>query len=301
MPCFSPLKGYRGHGGLITFSPTAGFYDRHIEVSCGQCIGCRLERSRQWAMRILHEASQHEANSFVTLTYSDAQLPEHNSLRVRDWQLFAKRFRKSRGKFRFYHCGEYGERTSRPHYHACIFGHDFQGDRTHYKTISGNPLYTSTQLTNLWQAGHAVIGNLTFESAAYVARYVTKKVTGDAAHRHYNEIDYATGEITAERKPEYSTMSRRPGIGHDWYQKHGDQVYPRDEVIVNGRPVLPPKFYDSLYERENPSLLEAVKNRRIAKAKRHKQDLTPERLLVRAEVAERAGASFAREPNRRNN
>ena len=142
MPCYHPLQGWRKQGGGLTFNLRDGFVDRPVTVSCGQCIGCRLERSRQWAVRCMHEASMHTDNCFVTLTYSDEGIahldrcidPETGeigagplrSLNKRDIQLFMKRLRKRTGaKIRYLQCGEYGSKTQRPHHHVLLFGFDF--------------------------------------------------------------------------------------------------------------------------------------------------------------------------------
>jgi hypothetical protein len=134
MPCYFPITAWRSKDGKneagkwpVVFKPTAGYLDKELKLPCGRCIGCRLERSRQWAVRCVHEASLHEKNCFITLTYSPENLPKDGSLDVSHFQKFMKRFRKRFGPgIRFFHCGEYGESLSRPHYHACIFGFDFE-------------------------------------------------------------------------------------------------------------------------------------------------------------------------------
>ncbi len=289
MPCYSPLKGWRSKtlntSGKrpIVFNRSAAYTDLPLEIPCGQCIGCRLEKSRQWAIRCTHEAQQHESNSFITLTYSDDYIPNDGSLCLRDFQLFIKRLRKSlKQKIRFYHCGEYGENYGRPHYHACIFGHDFP-DKTPWKTSNDQTLYRSTSLEKLWPHGYSSIGDVTFQSAAYVARYILKKINGDAATAHYERIDPTTGEIT-QLLPEYTTMSRRPGIGTDWYKQFKSDVFPSDEVIMNNVKMRPPKFYDGLYEFEFPEDHLKMKQKRKATAAIHSEDQTPERLKVRCQV-----------------
>jgi len=233
----------------------------------------------------MHEASLHDRNSFITLTYDDQHLPRDGSLDVTEWQRFAKRARKSLGPFRYYHCGEYGDLHLRPHFHACVFGADFSADRRHWKTVRGNPLYVSPTLDRLWGRGYAVIGEVTFESAAYVARYITKKITGDQAEEHY-----------AGRKPEYTTMSRRPGIGKGWFDRWRDEVYPADEVIARGHPSRPPKFYDSQYELVDAAGYDLVKRKRIDKVRDHAVDLTWDRLKVRERVATKYGSLYNRDP-----
>ncbi len=268
---------------------TDGYHDRTVTVACGQCRGCRLEKSRQWAVRCLHENTMSSTSCFLTLTYEDSKLPPNNSLVLSHWQDFAKRLRHTRGPFRFFHCGEYGERTFRPHYHALVFGLDFDADKKLYTMTNGFPLYTSDELDSIWTHGFCQIGEVTFESAAYVARYVMKKQTGAFGKAMYGEaVDPETGEVHPPIKPPYTTMSRRPGIGKTWLDKYGlSDVYPFDEVIVNGQACRPPSFYDYVLEKEDPAALAAIKAKRIKLGRRHRANNTPERLAVREEIAER--------------
>jgi hypothetical protein len=286
MPCYSPLKAYRGDVNKngkrpLVFSKSESYNGDEVEIACGQCAGCRLERSRQWAMRIMNESQMHEQNSFITLTYNNENLPYPPSLDTKHYQDFMKRLRKHLDwkKIKYYHCGEYGDETNRPHYHAIIFGHDFSSDRELLKkSFNGDNYYVSEQLQKIWGKGHCIIGDVTFESASYVARYVMKKQTGDSADEHYKITDPDTGEIF-DLKPEYSTMSN--GIGKSWYEKYKKDIYPHDEVIVRGKPMKPPKYYDTLLERENEDALELVKFEREIKA-HTKCDNDYTRLLQRA-------------------
>jgi len=290
MPCFSPLKGFRAVGGGIVFSRSMSM-GLPMTVPCGRCIGCRLERSRQWAVRCMHEASLYEDNCFITLTYSEKYLPPGGSLLKSDFQKFMKRLRRrfSSSSIRFYHCGEYGENTFRPHYHALLFNFDFV-DKVLWSERGSFRVYRSAVLEDLWSLGRSEIGSVTFESAAYVARYITKKVTGDNAESHYRVVD--SDGVIVDRLPEYSTMSLRPGIGKGWYDKFKSDVYPSDEVIVGGRPSLPPKYYDSLLYKEDSDVAALVKRRRAFR--RSLEDETPARLEVR-EVCTRSRLTRARE------
>ncbi len=280
MPCFSPLDGWRSltlnpNGKRsIVFDIHEGFHDRPVTVPCGQCVGCRLEKSRQWAMRCVHEASLYEENSFITLTYDDESLPAGGSLDKRAFPKFMKRLRKkfSSRRIRFYHAGEYGDRFGRPHYHALLFGFDFP-DKYPYAMRAEFPVCRSDILESLWPFGHSEIGSVTFDSAAYVARYVMKKVTGVKAEEYY-----------AGAQPEYSTMSRRPGIGKQWYDDFKSEVYSSDSVVISGKLVKPPRFYDGQYEVQNPREMAAIKARRRAGHKYDEQRSS--RLLVRREVFE---------------
>ena len=228
MPCVHPLTAWRGEWKdngkreiIFDRSKCKKIQPEEIKLPCGQCVGCRLERSRQWAMRCVHEASLHKENMFLTLTYDKDHLPASQSLVLEDFQKFMKRYRRyANVPLRFFHCGEYGEITFRPHYHSCIFGHSFD-DKILWATKNGNRLYTSRALNLLWGKGYCIIGDVTFDSAAYVARYIMKKITGEKAEEHYKG-----------RKPEYVTMSRRPGIGKGWYDKWKEDIYPHDYVII---------------------------------------------------------------------
>ena len=220
----------------------------------------------------------HELNCFITLTYSDEHLPADGGLVVSDWQRFAKRLRK-KNAFRFFHCGEYGDENLRPHYHACMFGIDFSGDRFLFKD-GKHPLYRSPLLEETWGLGHCTVGALSFESAAYVARYCMKKATGDKATR-YERID-ADGVLYSV-KPEYATMSRRPGLGASWFEKYFSDVFPSDEVVHEGRRFRPPPFYT---DKLQPNELERVKRKRLDAVFDRAGDLTPERLKVRELCAE---------------
>lgn len=293
MTCFSPLKGNRAPGGQVTFS-SRGWSDRPIVVGCGQCIGCRGRRAADWTARIVHEAQLHgDRNSFVTLTYSDECMPPDGGLRYRDFQLFAKKLRKKTGPFRFFCAGEYGEENFRPHFHAVMFGQDFRADRVEWrKTELGDQVWRSPLLESTWSMGHCELGAVTRESAAYVAKYAQKKVSGDLAETRYARVDPDTGECW-DVMPEFARMSLRPGLGALWFEKYLTDVYPSDEVILDGRRQLPPKYYDKLVESypsvpgagvPGPVLLEGLKSKRRRLADRHKEDLTPARMATRESV-----------------
>jgi hypothetical protein len=223
----------------------------------------------------MHEKQMHDDACFITLTYDDDHLPYGETLVLPDWQKFMKRLVKKRGPIRYYHCGEYGETTLRPHYHAILFG--YRPDDPELFSASGeNKLYTSPSLRSSWGMGHCTFGDATFESAAYVARYITKKMTGTAAKEHYETIDPETGEITT-RKPEYSTMSRRPGIGLPWLKKYGHDTYQKDEVILNGKAMKPPRAYDNRYEVTDPQTWKTIKSvrQKTNYLKHHPSNLDP--------------------------
>jgi len=269
---------------VLAFNPRRGV-SVGIELPCGQCIGCRLERAREWAVRILHETKLHRERSwFVTLTYDDEHLP--HSLRKRHFQDFMRRVRYELGRCRFYHCGEYGEQTLRPHYHAILFGLCLPDVRCVRQTDGGN-YYDSPSLTRLWGKGFVSLGDVTFDSAAYVAGYVTKKVTGPGAKAHYMSLNPQTGELL-QRAPEYSTMSRRPGIGAGYVERYSQELLDNDNIIQNTHEAKMPRYYEKRLALLNPDRLEANKKARVerahASAEIQHNNTTP-RLRVREAVA----------------
>lgn len=284
MACFYPLKAYRTDSGQIVFQELKknGKIAKALELPCGQCIGCRLERSRQWAMRCEHEAQLYDQNAFITCTYDEKHLPERGQLVYPHWQGFMRRLRKRTGKkIRFYMAGEYGETNGRPHYHAIIFNHDWP-DKQPVTQLPDNKYYTSKILNETWGKGNCIIGDCTFESAAYVARYCLKKVNGKAAEEHYRREDH-NGEYQLVK--EFAHMSLKDGIGLDWYKKYKSDVYPQDYVVVRGMKMKPPKYYDKKYKIDEPENAEWLEYEREKKAETQLWDNTEERLLVRETVA----------------
>lgn len=280
--CFHPLHAYQTDAGDIVFAER-GKIRRELTLPCGQCIGCRLERSRQWAVRCMHESQMHDNNSFVTLTYDDDHIPMDFSLNYRHFQLFMKRLRRKYGNVRFYMCGEYGDRTLRPHFHACLFGVRFEDCYPWRKSSSGFHLYRSPVLEALWSYGSVEVGDVTFESAAYVARYCIKKVTGPRADEHYEAVDGCTGEIYA-REPEFTRMSLKPGIGATWYEKYKSEVFPLDRVVVRGVEAKPPRYYKLLLDSADDYMSDEVEAARELKAREVMSENTPDRLAVRERI-----------------
>ena len=282
MACYYPITMFRSREGRnpetgkwsLVRDTVKGYQDLEVKVPCGQCIGCRLERSRQWAMRCVHEASLWSENCFVTLTFDDVHLDPRGSLVKSDYVLFMKRLRKRFGDgIRFFHCGEYGSVNFRPHHHALLFNFSFP-DIELWQVRGSTMLYRSAELERLWPFGFSSIGECNFESAAYVARYVLKKINGPYADDHYQG-----------REKEYITMSRRPGIAHDWLLKYKDDVYPHDYVVIrDGIKCKPPRYYDNIYDNIDNIQLRQIKLRRVMKAREHADNNTPERLAVREEV-----------------
>jgi len=292
MSCYRPNKGYRKPNGQFTFK-RKGSTGVHTSVVCGKCIGCRLDNSRDWAVRSIHEAQTQEENGkescFLTLTYDNDHLPKNGSLNFKHFQNFMKLLRKEPNvpKIKYFHCGEYGDKTHRPHYHALLFGYNFP-DKEYHCTRDGNTAYISSQLKRLWKHGLHEIGNLTFASAAYTARYILKKQYGEEADVHYNqvtELEPDTGEILQMEhiQPEYTTMSN--GIGSDWYDKYAHtDVWVDDSIIVDPQDgtkpfyARVPRYYREKLKESNPDKYNYFRAIRIAKALSNPQELLWERL-----------------------
>lgn len=290
MPCYHPLKAYQvseltaNNKNKIVFAKSAPHNTiEKLQLPCGQCIGCKLDRSLSWAIRCTEEAQLHTQNSFITLTYNSKHLPHDGSLTPSHFVNFIKKLRhniKPR-QIRYYMCGEYGAKFTRPHYHACLFGLDFPDKEIHEEN-EGILLYTSVILEEIWGRGFCTIGELNFETAAYTARYIAKKQNGDKAEEHYTTTHPLTGDII-RLQSEYNTMSRKPGIGKDWYDKYTSDIYPSDFLIYKGKTIRTPRYYDNLHE-ENGNDITEIKLKRKNRAIKFSSDNTPERLAIREKV-----------------
>lgn len=283
MPCYRPLLAWKTAQGEVVFVERGHDVIAELSLPCGQCVGCRLERSRQWAMRCVHEAKMHEQNCFITLTYDDANCP--HQLEYEHFQLFMRRLRKhfKNEGIRFFMCGEYGPQLQRPHFHACIFGLDFQ-DKYYWGTTGAKAkLYRSPTLEQLWPYGFSSIGEMNFASAAYTARYCMKKITGWNARYYYGG-----------KTPEFTHMSLKPGIGKSFLAKWKTDIYPNDYVIINGVKTKPAKYYDKQLKKIDEASYEEIKYEREKLGREQYQDNTPQRLKDKETVAKAKIATLKR-------
>lgn len=249
-----------------------------MALPCTYCAGCKLEYARQWSLKCMHEASFHNNNCFITLTYSDQHLPNYGSLDKSHFSKFIKALRERLRRaalpnIKFFHCGEYGDKLGRPHYHALIFGYDFP-DKVFRSSRRGNDYYESPMLDEIWGKGKCIIGNVTLQSAGYVARYALKKRYGYSAKNYYGN-----------KVPEYAYGSN--GIGRRWIEQHWREVYAYDRIVMlntKNKPVIhkPPRYYDDYLRKVDPLLYEKIKIDRIVSAE-SKTDNTPQRLKVKEE------------------
>lgn len=283
MPCYKPNLAYV-YGTTANGKQAIKFIGKGtnvppgmtkiISVPCGQCLGCRLDYSREWANRMQLELTYHSSSYFVTLTYDPSHVPisyhcsnkltgealEMPTLSKRDVQLFMKRLRKSTGQsIRYYISGEYGDKTYRPHYHAILFGLSLDDLQFFKRSGQGFDYYLSPKLQKIWGKGQILITQVTWDTCAYTARYMLKKLKGEGA-QYYDEVN-----IT----PPFSVMSRRPGIGSQYFIDNPD-IYKYDYINIptlsGGERIYPPRFYDRLYDSINPDHLAALKAVRRFKA-----------------------------------
>lgn len=272
------ITQYTAEGGWVPVrEPFYGSVGIHrsewIEIPCGHCVGCRLDYSRQWANRCMLELQYHKSAYFVTLTYDEEHVPrcyhpdvevdemvEEMTLCKRDFQLFMKRLRKFTGqKLRYFACGEYGSQTFRPHYHAIIYGLELD-DLEVYSRKNSYVYYNSDTLSRIWSYGHVVVGEVNWDTCAYTARYIMKKVDGE------DKIMTDVFKV----QPEFTLMSRKPGIAYQYLIDH-PEVYDYDQINIStprgGKQFKPPRYFDKLFDIDNHEKMVDVKERRKADAK----------------------------------
>lgn len=282
MKCYSDSPIIRD---VLDYEVIHGF---KIQVPCGKCIGCRLDYSRMWSLRSMHESKMYDKNCFVTLTFNDEHIPDDASVHKKYIQSWLKRFRKKYGEgIRYMLCGEYGEKTSRPHYHILFYNFDFP-DKYVWSERRGNIYYRSPGLEDVWRDacssesnGFSVIGDVTFESSAYVARYVTKKILGYKASAHYKG-----------REPEFLLTSRMPGLGNLFFKKYYNDFFNVGYCLIenDGRKFKAPipRYYVNLLSEYRPEIYDRYKLDKMKYLYNNlfveNIDSTRERLLVREEL-----------------
>lgn len=295
MTCYSPMKVYvsaevnpaTGKHGR-TFSGQKALIEGSMQtLPCGQCIGCRIDRSQGWAIRSHHEAVmarlEGKGSAFLTLTLADEHLGA-NSVEVRAIQDFMRALRREVGasvKLRYLACGEYGELLSRAHYHVLIFGYDFP-DRELLFEKGAFKYYRSALVEKVWPYGHVTVGDVSFGSARYVASYVYKKVLGDKSEDYYTRVNDETGEIYAV-SPEFQTQSLKPGLGKLFFDKFKADIYPSDFVLIGNRRRKPPRYYDKQLSEEELKAVRRARLKRVAEG--NDEDWTKPRLAVREKCA----------------
>lgn len=252
MPCFRPIQAWRAKSlndsgkRPLVFSRSSAFVDMPIRVPCGKCVGCKSKQQNEWALRCTHEASFHKQNCFITLTYDDVNLPEDGGLHHEHFQKFMKRLRKKfpDRKIKYFMCGEYGAQKERPHFHAILFGFDFE-DKTFWNRTGKVINYISETLAELWPFGYHTIGSMHYGTARYTAKYSMKRMAEAG-------IDYG------DRRPEYRRMSQ--GIGADYAKKYRKDIETHDCIIYNAHRNPVPRYYEKFLD---PDALQCIKANRV--------------------------------------
>lgn len=280
-------------------------------IPCGKCIGCRLDYSAEWANRGYCEAKMHENNYFVTLTYDPDHIHIDEYLEDRegftwvnegDWNgnlypkeltQFIKSLRQKMKRdygddgIRFMACGEYGSKGARPHYHIIFFGLNLPAE-TFFEPqiINKNIYYRNKIIEDIWTKGFSNVGEANWNTISYVARYITKKINGEGSEQLYA----ANGKIK-----EFMRVSRMPGIGEPYYQKHKDEIYKNGYITIKNlegtHKVTPPTYFDDLFKKEHPGEFLKIQRERRQRAEnknRLKAEQTSLFLKDQLEIEERS-------------
>ncbi|UPW41056.1 replication initiator protein [Sigmofec virus UA08Rod_5658] len=296
MSCYHPIQAWDYSPDqfdlfskrVISFSPPASLEDRDkmqrqgrvLQLPCRHCVGCRLAKSREWANRAVMEQLYHDESWFLTLTYDDEHLPPafpvdpstgeilsvHATLVKKDLQDFMKRLRKNSGqRIRYFSAGEYGSQTYRPHYHLLLFGLHLDDVQVINHNFAGQAYYISPFIEKCWSFGMHILGPVTWQSSAYVARYTMKKASSGYDKRYYE---------VAGIEPEFQTMSLKPAIGRQYYDDHPD-LFDYDFFNVStpqgGRKMFPPEYFKKLYALHHPvdAYVKSFYRSRDAEVKEH--------------------------------
>jgi len=293
--CFRPLQGSRNpESGEVWIGTDPTRSGRSLELQCGRCIGCMLDRSRAWAVRIMHEAQRYDRSWMATFTYDDKALPEDGSLKYEDFQDMMRRLReriRSRGRIRFFCSGEYGSIRRRPHFHAILFNTQFGDEQELF-----NGSFRSSVAESVWKKGTVQLDDVTVASAAYVAGYVVEKATkrsgwarARALIRRKAKAGFDVGDALLQiaKEEEFVRMSLKPGIGAHWYERFKGDLFPVDYAVSrDGQRYKVPRYYWERYRREADAMsVELIEEGRFRRAELRKEDSTRERLAVREEVA----------------
>lgn len=260
----------------ISFTPKGKGWTM-IEIPCGKCDGCKVDRASDWATRVMNEAScWNNKGMFLTLTYNPARVPYSKNgkmtLRRKDVKDFKKRLRKyvekeglahiqvdEKNPIKTFECGEYGPTHGRPHYHMIVMNFEANDLKPWKKTEDGNILYKSATIQKIWGNGFVVIGKISYESASYVARYTMKKMGSQKRQReYYTDVKINTEGIPllqtkfriveTEEEAEYVGFSK--GLGKEWLLENIDDVYDNNGImaVIKGNVVIKkiPNYYKKI-------------------------------------------------------
>lgn len=270
MACYHPIPALRIGATVQLWPQPAGV--ENLAVPCGRCTGCTSSRATAWGNRAEHEASRWRWNCFATLTYDDSHLPAEGHLDAPALQRFLKRLRirtardragissNRRHSIRYLACGEYGEETERPHYHAVLFNCSFED-----RYIVGHERYGSHTLSELWPYGMAEFAPFTVGRAQYVAQYALKKIgAGDA------------DKDGVWRPAPFLRMSLRPAIGKAWVQQYADDLKKGFFTRDGSKHAIPRTYYEWI-KKDRPDLAAEIEHRKELHLQQHRERNHPAR------------------------
>jgi len=257
MTCLNPVLAYKKTNGQFNFMRKSDYDAPHAHkalLPCRKCLPCRKKEAMNWSTRMIHESKMHKISIFLTLTYDDEFLPEHNNLTIEHMQKFMKRLRKHLStrkdelrnplpiiKIRYLYVGEYGDTSGRAHYHACVFGYVPDDLILHSKKPQYN-IYKSETLTNLWGKGFVSIGYFNSATANYCSKYILKTLVGKDALKQFQITDSDTGELI-QKQPPFKIMSRNPGLGSTFFEKYESDLINHDKAVIDGKELPVPDYY----------------------------------------------------------
>lgn len=283
MACLFPLKGWKSSTGGFTRVRADSPHGLPMTIPCGRCRECRMAIARDWGIRAMHDVKAHtrtgSGSAFVTLTLDDTKVHDCVGLDPRMLKLFHMRANaRLGGGLRYLSVGEYGDKNQRPHYH-CIFTNKGFADRKWCANGStGEKLYESKILNELWPHGYAHIGDVSYKSAMYVARYVLKKVSPELYGERYERI-VAGKQIFVP--PEFAVMSRRPGLGRPFYDLYKEELLANDSCIVDGHKSPLPRYYSNVFKAEDPDAYERLRKQRKRESVEYRADHPEEQQWLR--------------------
>lgn len=269
-----------------------------ITVKCGKCDTCKRERQQQWAIKLINEAKYHKKACFITLTFDNKILLDKNSKAYKYganasfvfninnskeyFKKFIKRLRKKyyEKNITFYHVGEYGEKTKRPHHHAIIFGINFEEDRTEMQlSKTGKTQYFSKTLSELWACGRVSIQDLNSNNTIYICQYTLKKFKNNELNKRYKSI---------------MSFSNRSKMNIKWARRNATEIIKGYLSDLDGKKYKIPKSYlenfknsekkyQEIYRQYEENLMEQI-GKLSSNELLKQQKIKEEQLRIRARI-----------------
>lgn len=210
--------------------------------NCGYCRSCRINKTSQWALRLIYELDNWDCASFVTLTYNDENLPKDFGLHKDELTTFLKALRYDlsleKRKFKYFACGEYGDiptppyKHGRPHFHLILFGlnPDPYDNNNHDRQLIANNWLKCDSFMWRWKNQNNAIDYVNRRDINYVCGYVQKKLNGELG-----------ADVYADRQRPFMTCSK--SLGLDYFVKNQNRFFDLGYCLLNGRKIAIPKYY----------------------------------------------------------